>query len=70
MQPLNHLLVAVVGQHIQGELTQTIASVEFDSRMAAANTIFVCIVGSQANGHKYVQQAYAQGCRVFITQEP
>jgi UDP-N-acetylmuramoyl-L-alanyl-D-glutamate--2,6-diaminopimelate ligase len=69
MQPLNHLLVAVVGQHIQGELTQTIASIEFDSRKAAANTIFVCIVGSQANGHKYVQQAYAQGCRVFITQE-
>jgi UDP-N-acetylmuramoyl-L-alanyl-D-glutamate--2,6-diaminopimelate ligase len=69
MQPLNHLLVAVVGQHIQGELTQTIASIEFDSRKAAANTIFVCIVGLQANGHKYVQQAYAQGCRVFITQE-
>jgi UDP-N-acetylmuramoyl-L-alanyl-D-glutamate--2,6-diaminopimelate ligase len=69
MQSLNQLLSAINGQHIQGERDQSIAAIEFDSRKAKADTIFVCIVGSQANGHLYVEQAYAQGCRVFITQE-
>ena len=69
MQSLNQLLSAINGQHIQGELDQAIAAIEFDSRKAKAATVFVCIVGSQANGHLYVEQAYAQGCRVFITQE-
>ena len=69
MQSLNQLLSAINGQHIQGERDQAIAAIEFDSRKAKAATVFVCIVGSQANGHLYVEQAYAQGCRVFITQE-
>ena len=69
MQSLNQLLSAINGQHIQGERDQSIAAIEFDSRKAKADTIFVCIVGSQAHGHLYVEQAYAQGCRVFITQE-
>lgn len=69
MQSLNQLLSAINGQHIQGEPDQSIAAIEFDSRKAKAATIFVCIVGSQANGHLYVEQAYAQGCRAFITQE-
>ena len=69
MQSLNQLLSAINGQHIQGERDQSIAAIEFDSRKAKADNIFVCIVGSQANGHLYVEQAYAQGCRVFITQE-
>ncbi|MEY3592419.1 MAG: hypothetical protein RLZZ38_1395 [Bacteroidota bacterium] len=69
MQSLNQLLSAINGQHIQGERDQSIAAIEFDSRKAKADNIFVCIVGSQANGHLYVEQAYEQGCRVFITQE-
>ncbi len=69
MQSLNQLLSAINGQHIQGERNQSIAAIEFDSRKAKVDTIFVCIVGSQANSHLYVEQAYAQGCRVFITQE-
>ena len=69
MQSLNQLLSAINGQHIQGALDQSIAAIEFDSRKAKSETIFVCIVGSLSNGHLFVEQAYAQGCRVFITQE-
>lgn len=69
MQSLNQLLLAINGQRLQGELDQSIAAIVFDSRKAKADTIFVCIVGSQANGHLYVEQAYAQGCRAFVTQE-
>lgn len=69
MQSLNQLLLAINGQRLQGELDQSIAAIVFDSRKAKADTIFVCIVGSQANGHRYVEQAYAQGCRAFVTQE-
>lgn len=69
MQSLKQLLTELQGNIIQGAAEQAIASLEFDSRKANAQTAFVCIVGSQANGHHYVAQAYAQGCRVFITQE-
>lgn len=69
MQSLNQLLLAINGQRLQGDFDQSIAAIVFDSRKAKADTIFVCIVGSQANGHLYVEQAYAQGCRAFVTQE-
>lgn len=69
MQSLNQLLLAINGQRLQGDFDQSIANIVFDSRKAKADTIFVCIVGSQANGHLYVEQAYAQGCRAFVTQE-
>lgn len=39
-----------------------------DSRKAHSNSVFVCISGSLADGHDYVKEAYASGCRVFVTE--
>ena len=38
------------------------------SKDANQNCIFVCIVGSLVDGHKYAHDAYERGCRVFVAQ--
>ena len=32
------------------------------------NSVFVCIVGSMVDGHKYASDAYERGCRIFVAQ--
>ena len=38
------------------------------SKDANPDSIFVCIVGSMVDGHKYAYNAYERGCRVFVAQ--
>lgn len=42
-----------------------------DSRSAgaAAQTLFVCIKGERHNGHAYIREMFAQGCRCFLVSE-
>jgi UDP-N-acetylmuramoyl-L-alanyl-D-glutamate--2,6-diaminopimelate ligase len=46
-----------------------IRTLTFDSRKAIHESIFFAIVGFTTNGHQYVEQAFNQGCRVFVVQE-
>lgn len=41
-----------------------------DSRSTDPHTVFVCIKGAVADGHRYAASAYANGCRVFVAQDP
>jgi UDP-N-acetylmuramoyl-L-alanyl-D-glutamate--2,6-diaminopimelate ligase len=50
-------------------LEQNANDLVFDSRKAVANSVFFAIVGFTNNGHQFVQQAYNQGCRIFVVQE-
>lgn len=43
-----------------------IRSVEYDSRKAGAETLFVCLPGARFDGHSFAAQVYAKGCRVFL----
>lgn len=40
-----------------------------DSRQADADTIFVCLRGQNADGHRFASAAYARGCRCFVCEE-
>ena len=44
---------------------RNITDIVYDSRKAKSNTAFVCLVGTNSDGHKYVSDAYNQGCRLF-----
>lgn len=46
----------------------TVGSLCSDSRKARADSVFVCINGAIADGHDYVGEAYANGCRVFVAE--
>ena len=45
---------------------------EITERSTAANkaSIFVCIPGAIVDGHTFAPDAYARGCRVFLSQRP
>ncbi len=40
----------------------------YDSRDVREGCAFVCIKGWQADGHRYVKNAYDAGCRVFVAE--
>lgn len=69
MLQFKQLLVALSHTLQQGNLEQTITELVFDSRKAKEGALFCCIVGTQTDGHQYAQQAYQQGCRVFVVQQ-
>lgn len=39
-----------------------------DSRLAGPGKLFVCVRGTQADGHDYAAAAYRQGTRLFLTE--
>ncbi len=41
----------------------------YDSRKANENTVFVCMIGAETDGHKYAKKAYEQGCRTMVIQQ-
>lgn len=46
-----------------------IKDIIYDSRKAAENTAFVCLVGAKSDGHNYAQMAYDNGVRLFFAQK-
>jgi UDP-N-acetylmuramoyl-L-alanyl-D-glutamate--2,6-diaminopimelate ligase len=58
--------VAVSGTY-NGDIE--IRDIIYDSRNAVPDTIFVCMVGFQKDGHKYVMEAYEKGVRVFAVEK-
>lgn len=41
----------------------------YNSTNAKAGSVFVCVTGALNDGHKYANDAYERGCRVFICQD-
>ncbi len=46
-----------------------VEDVIFDSRKAAANTVFVCIKGSTTDSHDFISDVKAKGCRTFVVEK-
>lgn len=40
-----------------------------NSKDASEKTVFVCIRGANSDGHDYIQNAYENGCRVFVCEK-
>lgn len=53
-----------------GNFTDTdIKDIAYDSRKTGEGIIFVCLVGVNADGHKYALSAYEKGSRVFLCEK-
>ena len=52
-----------------GDLNREVESIEFDSRKASKDSLFVCIKGYSVDGHSFIQKAYEQGTRVFLVED-
>lgn len=51
------------------DLNAEVEDIIYNSKLAKANTMFVCIKGFQADGHKYAKSAYENGVRIFAVQK-
>ncbi len=45
-----------------------VSEIVIDSRRANENSLFVCLVGSFSDGHRFVMGAYMNGCRCFLVE--
>ena len=54
---------------ICGSETMEITSVVYDSRKAAAGSLFVCVRGFISDGHRYISQALEKGASAILIQE-
>lgn len=52
-----------------GDLNKEVKTIEFDSRKASKDSLFVCIKGYSVDGHSFIQKAYEQGTRVFLIED-
>lgn len=43
-----------------------VSDIVYNSSVAKANTVFVCVVGARSDGHKFAPDAYSKGCRIFV----
>ncbi len=46
-----------------------VKSIEYDSRKACEGSLFVCLRGANADGHKFASSAYNNGCRLFLCEK-
>ena len=45
-----------------------VTDIVYNSQKAKAGTVFVCIRGAKTDGHKYIDGAYKNGCRLFVVE--
>ena len=53
-----------------GNPSGEIAFITADSRRAAPGCLFVALRGTQADGHRFLEDAYRRGARAFVTETP
>lgn len=54
---------------IQGNLSETVEDVVYDSRKAAAKTVFVCMKGANVDAHQYIPEIIRKGCRILVVED-
>ncbi len=65
---LSELLEEKLVTSISGNTEIEIESICYDSRKAQKNCVFVCIVGFETDGHKYINKAIEQGATAIVVQ--
>lgn len=66
---LNYILDSITVQHSDWEKDVDISSLSFDSRQVDENTLFFAIVGTNTDGHQYLQQVIEKGCKNIVVQK-
>lgn len=54
---------------LQGNLAIEISDLVYDSRKVYENTVFVCLVGYNTDGHQYINNAISKGASALVVSE-
>ena len=63
---LSDILTDVTVVSRQGDADPLISEIVFDSRKAGADTLFVAMQGTQADGHNYIENVFDAGCKAVV----
>ncbi|MCD4683010.1 MAG: UDP-N-acetylmuramoyl-L-alanyl-D-glutamate--2,6-diaminopimelate ligase [Bacteroidales bacterium] len=66
---LQDILKGIDVLKIIGPVNVKISSVDFDSRQAAPNSVFVAVKGTQVDGHIFIDKAIGLGSRVIVCEQ-
>ena len=66
---LSSLLERIPYVLLQGDIDREVSTVVYDSRKAEPDSLFICIRGAVADGHKFVPDVIAKGARTLIVEE-
>lgn len=66
---LGRLCADLPGLEPTGNLDPTISEITTDSRRAGPDVLFVAVPGTAADGHDYVHEVLASGCRALVLQK-
>ena len=69
MKKLKDIVNYIAPIAIIGSLDVSIDSLIIDSRKAAANSCFIAIVGSTADGHTFIDSCIEKGCTVIVCEK-
>lgn len=69
MAALKELLAKVEYECIQGSLDREVTDIIYDSRKVTAGSMFVCIPGALADGHKFAGNAVEAGAGVLLVEK-
>ena len=63
---LYQLLEGIPYHCLKGDTNQSVVDIAYDSRKAKQEVAFVCLEGSNVDGHLFIEKAYHQGARIFF----
>lgn len=66
---LNQWLNELEYELLQGDLTAEVEEVIYDSRKAAAKTVFVCLRGANVDSHRFIPDVIERGTSVIVSEE-
>lgn len=69
MQKLSDIIKELTIKARIGEADEQIQQIVFDSRKANADSLFVAMRGTVADGHRFIPQVFEAGCRCIVCEE-
>lgn len=66
---LKYILNKIDYIYIVGDDEIEISSIEYDSRNVTENSMFVCVNGSNVNGHEFIKDCKDRGAKCFLIEE-
>ncbi|MCD7893552.1 MAG: UDP-N-acetylmuramoyl-L-alanyl-D-glutamate--2,6-diaminopimelate ligase [Erysipelotrichaceae bacterium] len=66
---LEKLLTEIDYTLLQGDLNTDVVQIDYDSRKVINNSLFVCIVGANVDGHNFIDSVIDQGAKVIVVEK-
>ena len=63
---LSELFANIKYTLVKGNMDVIVEDIVYDSRKAKDNTLFMAIVGSEVDGHDYIEDAIKNGAKVIL----